>query len=70
MFLKLKPILLSLLVLKVTSISMQALLSPHLDIKDGHADHCRVQGLHLLQDVGLQLVQGGRAGAVDLNNRF
>ena len=57
-------------VLKVAAICQQAHLGSQLHIQQGPVDHGRVQGSHLLVDVGLQLVLCGRAGAVNLIDIF
>ena len=54
------------LVLKVSPTNLQAPLAPHLHIQDGPAYHGRVKCCHLLTNVGLKLVQGGRERTVNL----
>ena len=54
------------LLLKVSSVSSNALHSPCLHVQHCPPDHHRTNLCHLLCDVGLQLVEAGMAWAVHL----
>ena len=54
------------LLFKVSAIGTNALLRPCLHVQNCPPDHRRVNLRHLPGDVGLQLIEGGRARAVDL----